>query len=227
MRFADRREAGRALAAALAPLRGERPIVLALPRGGVPVAAEVARELRAPLDVFLVRKLGLPGHEELAFGAIATGGVTVFNEDVVRLAGLGAPTIDRVAADERRELARRARAYRGERPEPDVRGRTAVLVDDGLATGATMRAALRALRLLDPERIVVAVPVGSEEACEDLTREADAVVCLAQPSPFRGVGAWYDDFSQTTDAEVVSLLARYAAPRAAPTPHSTGAARPP
>ncbi|HET9485590.1 MAG TPA: phosphoribosyltransferase [Xanthomonadales bacterium] len=225
MSFLDRQDAGRRLAQALLDHALEAPLVLALPRGGVPVAAEVARTLGAPLDVFLVRKLGVPGHEELAFGAIASGGVRVFNEDIVRMAGLGAAAIERVSAEQAVELERRARLYRGDRPAPDVRGRSVLLVDDGLATGATMRAAVRALRELGPERIVVAVPVGSTEACAELATEADDVVCLETPRPFLGVGAWYRDFDQTTDAEVVAALADAASART--TPRSTGSARPP
>ena len=226
MRFADRTEAGRALARALARHAGPETLVLALPRGGVPVAAEVARALEAPLDVFLVRKLGVPGHEELAFGAIASGGIRVYNDEIVRLANLDAGAIERVAADEARELDRRERAYRRGRAAPSPRGRDVIVVDDGLATGATMRAAVRALRRLAPRRIVVAVPVASEEAVADLAREADDVVSVETPRPFHGVGAWYRDFSQTTDEEVRAVLDAHAAPRAH-TPRSSGFPRPP
>ena len=183
-------------------------LVLALPRGGVPVAFEVARALRAPLDIFLVRKLGVPGQEELAMGAIASGGVRVVNEDVVRHLGIPPEVIDAVAAREQGELERRERAYRDERPAPDVRGRTVMLVDDGLATGSTMRAAALALRQKGPARVVVAVPVASREACAEFRGEVDDVVCAATPEPFMGVGRWYEDFSQTTDEEVRELLAR-------------------
>ena len=183
-------------------------LVLALPRGGVPVAFEVARALRAPLDIFLVRKLGVPGQEELAMGAIASGGVRVVNEDVVRHLGITPEVIDAVAAREQGELERRERAYRDERPAPDVRGRTVILVDDGLATGSTMRAAALALRQQGPARVVVAVPVASREACEEFRGEVDDIVCAATPEPFMGVGRWYEDFSQTTDEEVRELLAR-------------------
>jgi predicted phosphoribosyltransferase len=211
MRFRDRADAGRHLAARLRAYAG-RPdvLVLALPRGGVPVAYEVARALHAPLDVFLVRKLGLPGHEELAMGAIATGGVRVLNEQVVQ--GLGVPdeVIDEVTGAELRELQRREREYRDDRPAPDVRGRTVILVDDGLATGSTMRAAAAALRRLGPARVVVAVPVGAAATCAELQEVADAVVCAATPEPFYAVGMWYEDFSQTTDDEVRELLARAA-----------------
>jgi predicted phosphoribosyltransferase len=183
-------------------------LVLALPRGGVPVAFEVARALGAPLDVFLVRKLGVPGHEELAMGAIATGGVRVVNEAVVRELGIGGEVIDAVAGRERAELERRERAYRGERPAPEVRGRAVILVDDGLATGSTMRAAALAVRRQEPERVVVAAPVAARATCAELLAEVDDVVCAATPEPFYGVGRWYEDFSQTTDEEVRELLAR-------------------
>jgi predicted phosphoribosyltransferase len=195
------------LATKLEKYRG-RPdvIVLALPRGGVPVAFEVARELNAPLDIFLVRKLGVPSHKELAMGAIASGGVLVRNEGVVRYLNIPDEVIDSVAEEERRELERREHAYRNHRPPLEVKGRTVILVDDGLATGSTMRAAAAALREQDPARIVVAVPVSSPETCEELRAEVDEVVCAATPQPFQGVGRWYEDFSQTTDDEVRELL---------------------
>src|SRR5262245_8866357 len=182
-------------------------LVLALPRGGVPVAYEVARVLGAPLDVFLVRKLGVPGYEELAMGAVATGGVRVLNDEIV--SGLRIPgyVIDAVAARELQELGRRERLYRGGRPAPDVRGRTVILVDDGLATGATMQAATKALRQQQPARIVVAVPTAARETCEALRPEVDDIVCATTPEPFQAVGYWYEDFSQTTDDEVRGLLA--------------------
>jgi putative phosphoribosyl transferase len=209
--FRDRREAGRLLAAKLAAY-ANRPdvIVLALPRGGVPVAYEVARALNAPLDIFLVRKLGVPGYEELAMGAIATGGVRVLNDQLV--GGLRIPDyiVDEVAASEQQELARRERLYRGDRPAPDVRGRTVILVDDGLATGATMLAAVKALRQQQPARIVVAVPTAAPETCEQLRAEVDDIICAITPEPFHAVGLWYEDFSQTTDEEVRDLLARSA-----------------
>ena len=181
-------------------------LVLALPRGGVPVAFEVAHALRAPLDVFIVRKLGVPGHDELAMGAIATGGVRVLNEDVVGALGLSAKVIDAVAAREERELERRERIYRGARTPPEVRERTVILVDDGLATGSTMRAAVAALRKQRPARIVVAVPVAAPETCEEFKTEVDETVCAATPRMFNGVGRWYEDFSQTSDDEVHELL---------------------
>ena len=211
--FRDRREAGRQLAAKLAKYAG-RPdvIVLALPRGGVPVAYEVARALGAPLDVFVVRKLGVPGYEELAMGAVATGGVRVLNEQLVNRLGIPERLIDAVAAREQQELARRERLYRDGRPAPDVRGRTVILVDDGLATGATMHAAIEALRQLQPARIVVAVPTASPEVCEEMKAEVDDVICAITPEPFQAVGLWYQDFSQTTDDEVRDLLAQRNAP---------------
>jgi predicted phosphoribosyltransferase len=181
-------------------------LVLALPRGGVPVAYEVARALHAPLDVFLVRKLGLPGHEELAMGAVASGGVRVLNRDVVERLQLPQELIDAVTRRELQELQRRERAYRGDRPFPDVRGKTVILVDDGLATGSTMRAAAEALRQQGPARLVVAVPAGSKETCDEFREEVDEVVCAITPEPFYAVGLWYDDFSQTTDDEVRELL---------------------
>jgi predicted phosphoribosyltransferase len=207
--FRDRRDAGQALAEQLAPYAG-RPdvLILALPRGGVPVAYEVARALGAPLDVFLVRKLGLPGHEELAMGAVATGGVRVLNDDIVRGLGVPPPVIEAVAAWEQEELTRRERLYRGDRPPPDARGRTVILVDDGLATGATMRAALAALHRQQPARLVVAVPTAAPETCDEMRAEADDVVCATTPEPFHSVGLWYEDFSQTTDDEVRELLER-------------------
>src|ERR1700704_5233944 len=211
--FRDRREAGRLLAEKLATY-ANRPdvIVLALPRGGVPVAYEVARALRAPLDVFVVRKLGVPGYEELAMGAVATGGVRVLNEQLVKRLGIPDHLIDAVAAREQQELARRERLYRGGRPTPDVRGRTVILVDDGLATGATMSAAIAALRELRPARIVVAVPTASPETCEEMRSKADDVICAITPEPFNAVGRWYRDFSQTTDEEVSALVARTSTP---------------
>ncbi len=208
-RFQDRTDAGHRLADALREYAG-RPgvVVLALPRGGVPVGYEVARELGAPLDVFLVRKLGVPGHEELAMGAIASGGVKVLNPDVVEMLSVPDRVIDAVAAREGEELRRRERAYRDDRPPPDLQGKTVILVDDGLATGSTMRAAAEAVRLQVPARLVVAVPVGAAETCGALREVADEVVCDVLPEPFYAVGLWYRDFSQTTDDEVRALLAR-------------------
>jgi predicted phosphoribosyltransferase len=213
MQFRDRREAGRFLARKLTAYAG-RPdvLVLALPRGGVPVAFEVARALHAPLDVFLVRKLGMPGHEELAMGAIASGDVWVLNDDVVRTFRIPEDVVEAVAAREWRELERRERTYRGDRPAPDVRGRTIILIDDGLATGSTMRAAVAALRRQGPARIVVAVPVGAADTCAAFREEADEAICAQMPEPFRAVGLWYRDFSPTTDEEVHDLLAEAAKP---------------
>jgi len=206
--FRDRAEGGRALGRLLAPRFGGRDdvIVLALPRGGVPVAEQVAQALGAPLDVFLVRKLGVPGREELAMGAIATGGTRVVNREVVSALGIEDDAIDAVASSEAVELARRAQAFRGDRPDPDVSGKTVVVVDDGLATGSTMRAAVEALRRQSPARIVVAVPVGAASTCRDLARLVDDVVCAATPEPFVAVGHGYEDFAQTTDEEVREIL---------------------
>jgi putative phosphoribosyl transferase len=210
MLYRDRTEAGRELATKLSSYSGRDDVmVLALPRGGVPVAYEVAQALQAPLDVFLVRKLGMPGQEELALGAIATGGIRVVNEEVARLLDVPAATIDAVAKEEQQELERREREYRGDRPPPAIAGKTVILVDDGLATGSTMRAALAALRQQHPAHLVVAVPVGAAETCAILEREADEVVCGRRPEPFYAVGMWYEDFGQTTDEEVRELLSSY------------------
>jgi putative phosphoribosyl transferase len=207
MRFRDRVEAGQILADRLTGYAGRGDvIVLALPRGGIPVAAEVARALGAPLDVCLVRKLGVPGHEELAMGALAEGGTAVLNDDVVMGLGIPRDVIDRSVLREQDELERRALLYRGTRPAPNVTGRTVILVDDGLATGATTEAAVVALRSAGPARIVVAVPVGARESVQRLAAVADEVVCPAQPEPFDAVGLWYDDFTQTSDEEVKELL---------------------
>jgi predicted phosphoribosyltransferase len=205
--FPNRKEAGRQLAANLIAYQGrEDAIVLGLPRGGVPVASEVAQRLGLPLDVFVVRKLGVPGYEELAMGAIASGNVTVLNEDVMRALPNSEAILDRVMAQEKIELGRREVRYRQARPAPDLQGRVIILVDDGLATGATMRAAAAALRKQDVARIVVAVPVGAPETCQELDSEVDELVCPFRPEFFYGVGQFYGDFSQTTDEEVTELL---------------------
>jgi predicted phosphoribosyltransferase len=207
-RFADRREAGAELANRLQAYAGrDDVVVLALPRGGVPVAAQVAAALRAPLDVFVVRKLGLPGHVELAMGAIASGGVRVLNEDVIESCRPSPAAVEEVTLREQAELERRERAYRDHRPPVPVEGKTAILVDDGLATGSSMQAAVLAVRRLNPSRVVVAVPVGPSQACEMLEGVADEVVCARMPEPFSAVGLWYEDFSQTSDVEVRELLA--------------------
>jgi putative phosphoribosyl transferase len=209
--FRDRVDAGEILARHLDHFYGRDDVlVLALPRGGVPVGFQVARALGAPLDVFLVRKLGVPGHEELAMGAIASGGVRVMNHQVVRMSGVTPRQIAAAVAREEEELRRREREYRGERPMPEVRGKTVILVDDGLATGATMRAAAQALEAQGPARLVVAVPVAAAETCREFTAEVDEVVCAVTPEPFWGVGMWYQDFGQTTDDEVRELLRRAA-----------------
>lgn len=204
--FIDRRDAGVRLAEQVAQLDLEDPVVLALPRGGVPVAFEIAQRLVAPLDVLVVRKLGVPGHEELAMGAIASGGARVINPEVVKPLQIGAEVIERVAAREQRELERRERLFRGDRAPVAVRDRSVVLVDDGLATGATMRAAAQSLRAREPREIIAAVPVGAASSCVALSRVVDRLICLAQPEPFYGVGLWYQDFEQTRDEEVRSLL---------------------
>lgn len=205
--FADRVEAGQVLAARLAAYRDRDDVlVLGLPRGGVPVASEVARALKVPFDVFVVRKLGVPGHEELAMGAIASGGVRQINHDVVDALGIPANVIDAVAAREQRELERREHAYRGQRPPLALVNKTIILVDDGLATGSTMRAAIMAARQQQPARVIVAAPVGAVSACADLATEADDVVCVRTPEPFVAVGMWYRDFTPTSDHEVRSLL---------------------
>ena len=207
--FPNRAEAGRRLAESLSAYRGcDDAIVLGLPRGGVPVAYEVARQLGLPLDVFVVRKLGVPGYEELAMGAIASGNVSVLNEDVMRALPNPEAILEVVMAQEKVELERREARYRQDRPAPVLRGRIVILVDDGLATGATMRAAAAALRKQGVARIVVAVPVGAPETCHELASEVDEVICAIMPASFHGVGQFYEDFSQTTDEEVRGLLAR-------------------
>lgn len=207
--FRDRSEAGRLLAQKLSAYAGrEDVIVLALPRGGVPVAFEIARAIHAPLDVFVVRKLGVPGHEELAMGAIARGGILVLEPNVVEDLAIPPEVVADVAAREEQERLRREREYRGDRPEPEVQGRTVILVDDGLATGSTMRAAVAAQRKLHPATIVVAVPVAAPLTCAELAEVVDDIVCVRTPEPFHSVGEWYEEFLQTTDEEVRELLAR-------------------
>ncbi len=205
--FKDRADAGRKLAKELPSYGGRTDvIVLGLPRGGVPVAFEVAKALKAPLDIFLVRKLGVPDQKELAMGAIAPGGVRVLNRDVVQALNIPDEIIETIAAEEQQELERREQAYGGDRPRPDVRGRTVILVDDGLATGASMRAAVIALRGQEPAGIIVAVPTAAPETCEALKGEVDEIVCVATPQPFLGIGASYEEFSQMTDEEVRELI---------------------
>ena len=209
MRFRDRTDAGQRLAARLTAYANRPDVtVLALPRGGVPVAVEVARQLGAALDVFLVRKLGVPGHTELAMGAIAAGGVHVLTEDLIQELGISRTLVEQVAARERLELERREQLYRGERLLPVLRGRTVIVIDDGLATGSTMEAAVAALRQHGPARIVVAVPVGAPETCDRLARLADEVVCVEMPERFNAVGLWYERFDQVSDEEVIDLLRR-------------------
>jgi putative phosphoribosyl transferase len=210
LRFRDRIEAGQLLGRELAArfVNASDAIVLALPRGGVPVGYEVAKAVGAPLDVFIVRKLGVPDHEELAMGAIASGGVRVLNHEVIDYARVTPQQLDAVTSREERELSRREAEYRGNRAPLDVRGRTVIVVDDGLATGSTMRAAVEALRAMEPKRVIVAVPVGAAQTCEEFREIADEIVCLRTPEPFEAVGLWYDDFTQTTDAEVHALLSR-------------------
>ncbi len=206
-RFTDRRHAGRILAQKLSAYTGQTDvIVLALPRGGVPVAYEVALALNAPLDIFLVRKLGLPGREELAIGAIASGGIRVLNEDIIRVLGVPEEVINIVARNELQELQRREHNYRGDRPAPELHDRKVILIDDGLATGASMRAAVVGVRAQHPARIVIAVPAASPELCNAFQFEVDEMVCAMTPEPFYGLSRWYEDFSQTTDAEVRMFL---------------------
>jgi putative phosphoribosyl transferase len=211
-RFRNRIDAGRQLGAEVAARIPDRTnlLILGLPRGGVPVASEVAYAIGAPLDVFIVRKLGVPGHEELAMGAIASGGVRVMNNEVLRMIPVRPEAIEAVAKREQEELMRREHSYRGSKPPLEVAGKTVIVVDDGLATGSTMRAAVRALRSMNAGGIVVAVPVGARESCIGLREEADDVICLHVPEPFEAVGLWYDDFTQTSDEEVHSSLAQHA-----------------
>ncbi|WP_340121649.1 phosphoribosyltransferase [Methylobacter svalbardensis] len=209
MLFRDKTEAGRILADRLAAYANyPDTMVLALPRGGVPVAFEVAEALNLPLDIFVVRKLGLPGHEEFAIGAIASGGARVLNQDLIRQLSLSDEIIEHIVAREQRELERRERTYRGQRPMLDVRDRTIIIIDDGLATGSSMRAAIAALRQKRPAKLIVAVPVGARMTCSELEALADEVICLETPENFSAVGLWYRDFSQTTDEEVIDLLER-------------------
>jgi len=205
--FVNRRGAGQTLATYLSKYAGGNDvIVLALPRGGVPVAYEVAQALGVPLDLFLVRKLGTPGHRELAMGAIASGGIRVLNEDVVRWYSIPTSVIENVVREEQEELQRRERAYREDRPAPDLRNRIVIVIDDGLATGSTIRAAAQAVRERQPSRVIVAVPVGARETCAELAAYADEVICARMPEPFVSVGQWYHDFNQTDDEEVRALL---------------------
>ena len=210
--FKNRAEAGRFLSEKLAKYANDpKVIVLALPRGGLPVAFEVAQALKAPLDIFLVRKLGVPGYDELAMGAIATGGTRILNQRVLDYLDISDQTIEMVAAREQRELQRRERLYRGDKPPLNVRGRTVIIVDDGIATGSTMRAAVQALLKQQPDKIVVAAPVGVRDTCDSFVDEVDTMcVCAITPEPFDGVGLWYRDFDQTSDEEVRQLLARAA-----------------
>ena len=206
--FEDRRDAGRRLAGKLSRFIDERPVVFALPRGGVPVGYEISRSLRAPLDVFVSRKLGAPGQPEFGIGAVAAGGVRVLNQDVVRRLGIPEDYIEQITAQETAEVGRRLRYFRGQRPEPEVGGRTAILVDDGLATGVTARAAVEALRLRGPSRLVLAAPVCAAQTAELFASLVDELLCLASPSDLGAIGLWYRNFDQTTDEEVVQLLVK-------------------
>jgi putative phosphoribosyl transferase len=211
MRFRNRSEAGRLLAGVLEQYRNQPDVlVLALPRGGVPVAYEVATALNVPLDVFVVRKLGVPGHEELAMGAIASGGIRTLNNSVIQQLNISPSAIEAAANREAEELRRRELLYRGDRAWPDISRRTVILIDDGLATGSTMKAAVASLRRQNPAKIIIAVPTAPAEICRELEREADEVICAATPDPFYAVGQCYDDFEQTTDAEVTELIRRAA-----------------
>jgi putative phosphoribosyl transferase len=211
MRFRNRSEAGRFLGRVLESYKDRQDVlVLALPRGGVPVAYEVAQSLNAPLDIFLVRKLGVPGQEELAMGAIASGGIRTLNNSIVQQLNIPTAAIEAATRRESQELERREQLYRGDKPAMDISGHTVIVVDDGLATGSTMRVAVAALRRQNPAKIVVAVPTAAAETCRDLREEADEVVCAVTPEPFYAVGLWYEDFSQTTDEEVTELIHRAA-----------------
>jgi putative phosphoribosyl transferase len=209
--FQDRYEAGQALAAKLEHHAGDPDVVvLALPRGGVPVGYEVSQALNAPLDIFLVRKIGVPGYEELAMGAVASGGVKIFNHEVLQRLGISERILDGIVREKERELEQQEKAYRGERPPTQIEGRTVILVDDGLATGASMRAAVQAVKKKSAKSVIVAVPVGSADTCNQLQSEVDEVICGMTPEPFYAVGAWYSDFMQVTDEEVRELLDRAA-----------------
>ena len=209
--FNDRTDAGKILSERLSEYANrEDVLILALPRGGVPVAFEVAKELNLKMDIFIVRKLGVPGNEELAMGAIASGNIRVLNEDVIRSFRIPQKAIDEATANELGELERRERIYRKNRPVPKISGSTVILIDDGLATGATMRAAVAAVKTKNPAKVIIAVPVAAPDTCSDFGSEVDEVMCVATPEPFYGVGAWYEDFSQTTDKEVCDLLDRAA-----------------
>ncbi|OAI49163.1 phosphoribosyltransferase [Gammaproteobacteria bacterium SCGC AG-212-F23] len=206
-KYIDRHEAGKVLAKALLSYQNRQDvIVLALPRGGVPVAHEIAKTLHVPLDIFVVRKLGVPGHEELAFGAVASGGTVTYNDDVLQYHHISEPIIKQVIHAETQELTRRESVYRGNKPYPDLKNKVIILVDDGIATGATMRTAIKALRAKHPLLIIVAVPVAEKSTCEEIAHIADKIICPLQPTLFYAVGAWYDSFPQTTDAEVLNLL---------------------
>ena len=216
--FKDREDAGRRLAERLSRYRDERPVVFALPRGGVPVGYEISRALGVPLEVFVARKLGAPGQPEFGIGAVAPGGVRILNEDVIRRLGITDDYVERITEQETAELERRLRHFRGERPQPEVRGRTVILVDDGLATGVTARAAIKALRRLEPQRLVLAAPVCAAQTAELLGPEVDEFLCLEAPPDLGAIGFWYRDFSQTTDDEVIELLerAQHEEPRRSP-----------
>ena len=205
--FENRRDAGKQLAKELSEFKGQNDaIVLGLPRGGIPVAYEVAKALELPLDVFIVRKLGVPGQPELAMGAIASGDIKVMNESVVRNAGISDQQIEEVAHKEKEELKKREKAYRGARPDIDLQGKTVLIVDDGLATGASMRAAISALRKHNPKKIIAAIPTAPRDTCQEFESEVDQIICLRTPSPFWGVGGSYQNFSQTTNEEVRTFL---------------------
>ncbi|QHW00213.1 phosphoribosyltransferase [Spirosoma endbachense] len=211
MRFKDRSDAGKVLAQMLARYdREDNSLILALPRGGVPVAYEVAIRLHCPLDVFIVRKLGFPKQPELAMGAISSGGIVVMNESLIRSKAISPETIAQVVKVESQELERRERAYRADKPAQTISGKTIFLIDDGLATGASMKAALLAIKQQNPAQLIIAVPVATEQSCDELQHEADLVICAKTPEPFYSVGSWYDDFSQTTDFEVQDLLQKAA-----------------